>query len=107
MITDIRTPTAFAFTNTITGIVDCTSDPVTIVNVYDAVVTGNSYSGNTVTYLINTESTVYASVVFPGLIMTDLNPGMEIAIVSTLLVGHLPGRYIPNIGLNPPVLVKR
>jgi hypothetical protein len=82
-LTDIRTPTPYAFTYIGTSVSNCQTDPVTDFVTYTAIVDGTTYpAGNIVTLLFSEASVVYGSASFPGLIMTNLQLGEVITLVT-------------------------
>jgi len=85
VISDLRTPTAFLFTNIVTGVSGCATFPTTIFDTYTAIVSGTSYTqANSGSLVFSSSVVVYDVATFPGLIMTDLRPGEIITMVRIL-----------------------
>jgi hypothetical protein len=82
-ITDLRTPTPYTFTNTITGISGCAASPTTGSVYVTAIVDGTPYPAfGPEIQSLSTASTVLVPITFPDLIVTILTPGQEITLVS-------------------------
>ena len=82
-MTDLRTPTPYTYVYSL-AVSDCQTSPITVSAWYTAYANGTAYvAENTFTYIFTgATSTMTVAYTFPGLIVTNLEPGEEIIMVS-------------------------
>jgi hypothetical protein len=87
LITDLRTPTPLTFTNTVTGVTGCATDPQTLTAWYTAYVNGVGYTALPTSAIFNVDGQdVYEFFTFPGLTVTALTPGETLSVVRIPVV---------------------
>jgi len=82
--TDLRATTAFTYVETYYNITDCDTSPFIFTEWRTAYVRGSTYAGNTVTITLQSGNT-FVTYTFPDLIVTLLQPGDTVIMVSLLL----------------------
>lgn len=82
LISDLRTATAYTFTNTLTGVSGCATDPLTLTAYYTAYVNGQTYTAIPASATINVDGQdVYEYFTFPDLTVTALKPDQTFPVV--------------------------
>lgn len=82
LITDLRTATPYTFTNTLTGVSGCATDPLTVTAYYTAYVNGRTYTAIPASATINVDGQdVYEYFTFPDLTVTALKPDQTFLVV--------------------------
>lgn len=90
LITDLRTPTPLTFTNTVTGVSGCATDPQTLTAWYTAYVNGVGYTALPTSAIFNVDGQdVYEFFTFPGLTVTALTPGETFSVVWIRSLTHI------------------
>ena len=88
-ITDLRSPTAFTYTNVVTDINGCATFPTTVYDTFTLVAAGSTYLPKEIlTHVLSTAPALYVPATFPGLIMTNLKPGERMTLVKTFNLFH-------------------
>jgi hypothetical protein len=82
LITDTQTATPYTFTNTLTGVSGCATDPVTLTAYYTAYVNGQTYTAIPASATVNVDGQdVYEYFTFPDLTVTALTPDQTFSVV--------------------------
>ena len=82
LITDTQTATPYTFTNTLTGVSGCATDPVTLTAYYTAYVNGETYQAFPASVTVNVDGQdVYEYFTFPDLTVTVLKPDQTFSVV--------------------------